>query len=220
MKSQLLATTVVAVLWAGLPASSQQAPTPPSPASPGGPAAPVIPAYRVELVIFRMATVIGGAENWSLETGKANVGGDEGGSGGNALGRLTGVLPAAQFQLTPIENRLRGTGVYVPVAHLAWTQTASAWGAHAGLPIDQLGLDVPGLTGTVSLERGQYLHLGLNLAYAMPNPPSGLGASPGTTFALNENRRVKFYERNYYDHPAFGVIALVTPAQGSRPPGR
>jgi hypothetical protein len=26
---------------------------------------------------------------------------------------------------------------------------------------------------------------------------------------------VKFFERNYYDHPAFGVIALVTPANRS-----
>ena len=31
---------------------------------------------------------------------------------------------------------------------------------------------------------------------------------------------VRFYERSYFDHPAFGVIALVTPAQGARAPGR
>jgi hypothetical protein len=31
---------------------------------------------------------------------------------------------------------------------------------------------------------------------------------------------VRFYERSYFDHPAFGVIALVAPAQGARPPGR
>jgi hypothetical protein len=54
----------------------------------------------------------------------------------------------------------------------------------------------------------------------MESPPDGLGAAPGTAFALNESRRVRFYERNYYDHPAFGVIALVTPAQGPRAPGR
>jgi hypothetical protein len=47
-----------------------------------------------------------------------------------------------------------------------------------------------------------------------------MGAGPGTTFTLSETRRIKFYERNYYDHPAFGVITLVTPAQGSRPAGR
>jgi hypothetical protein len=54
----------------------------------------------------------------------------------------------------------------------------------------------------------------------MPNPPPGLGAAPGTPFTMNESRRVKFYERNYFDHPAFGVIALITPERGPRPPGR
>ena len=29
---------------------------------------------------------------------------------------------------------------------------------------------------------------------------------------MSESRRIKRYERNYFDHPAFGVIALVTPA--------
>jgi hypothetical protein len=108
----------------------------------------------------------------------------------------------------------------VPVAHVAWAQTASAWGTKAGFPLQKLGVDVPGLNGTVYLERGQYLHLGMALSYALSSPPAGLGAGPGTAFTLNENRRVKFYERNYYDHPAFGVIALVTPAQGARPAGR
>jgi hypothetical protein len=28
---------------------------------------------------------------------------------------------------------------------------------------------------------------------------------------MNEIRRVKFNERQYFDHPAFGVIALVSP---------
>jgi hypothetical protein len=32
---------------------------------------------------------------------------------------------------------------------------------------------------------------------------------------LNESRRVKWDKLNYYDHPAFGVIALVTPANRS-----
>jgi hypothetical protein len=58
------------------------------------------------------------------------------------------------------------------------------------------------------------------LTYAMSAPPTGLGAAPDTPFVINESRRVRFYERNYYDHPAFGVIALVSPAQGARPPGR
>jgi hypothetical protein len=72
----------------------------------------------------------------------------------------------------------------------------------------------------VFLERGLYLHLGMTLTYANPSPPQGLGAASGTTFIMNQSRRIRFYERNYFDHPAFGVIALVSPAQGARPPGR
>jgi hypothetical protein len=72
----------------------------------------------------------------------------------------------------------------------------------------------------VFLERGQWLHLGMALTYVMSSPPQGLGAAADTPFIINESRRVRFYERNYFDHPAFGVIALVSPAQGSRPPGR
>jgi len=182
---------------------------------------PALSTYTVELVLFRAATALGGAENWSAEgaAGPATRGEDNA-STGPQFAQLIGTLPESQFQLTDVANKLRSTGVYVPVAHVAWTQTASAWGKHVGFPVDKLGLNVEGLTGTVSLERGQFLHLGLALSYAMPNPPAGVGAAPGTPFTLNENRRVKFYERNYYDHPAFGVIALVTPSRDARPAGR
>ena len=198
-----LATLLIGL--AALPAGAQQ------PAS----------TYNIELVIFRTTTAQGGGENWSAEAGAhALSSGEESASRGNQMGRFVSALPASQYQLNDIKNKLRSTGVYVPVAHVAWSQTASAWGTRAGLPIQKLGLNIEGLSGTVSLERGQYLHLGMALTYAMPNPPAGIGAAPGTLFTLNESRRVRFYERNYYDHPAFGVIALVTPVQGARPAGR
>jgi hypothetical protein len=129
-------------------------------------------------------------------------------------------LPSSAWQLTELENRLRASGTYVPIAHAAWSQTASAWGTRAGFSLDKLGISVAGLSGNVFLERGQFLHLGLSLTYAIAQPATRLGAGPDTAFTLNESRRVRFYERNYFDHPAFGVIALVTPAQGARPPGR
>ena len=56
-----------------------------------------------------------------------------------------------------------------------------------------------------------------------PAPPTPAGDAAGdgrAAYDLTEIRRVKFYDKNYYDHPAFGVIALVTPANGGRAPGR
>lgn len=201
MRLRLLAL----LLLTALPVSSQDATT---------------PGYQIEMIVFRATSAQGGGENWSGEGTANNTIGEESASGSSQVGHFISVLASSQFQLNDLEAKLRASGAYVPVAHVAWSQTASAWGTRAGFPLQKLGVDVPGLNGTVYLERGQYLHLGMALTYAIASPPAGLGAGPGTAFTLNENRRVKFYERNYYDHPAFGVIALVTPAQGARPAGR
>jgi Peptidoglycan-binding protein, CsiV len=202
-----LCFTMLAALACEMPAVSQES-------------APS-PAYNIEIIVFRATSAQGGAENWSAEAGAGNsVAGDEASSGSSQVGHFVAVIPSTAYQLTDIENKLRSSGAFVPVAHAAWSQTASAWGTRAGFPLQKLGVETPGLSGTVFLERGQYLHLGMTLTYADPSPPAGLGAAPGTAFTINQSRRIRFYERNYYDHPAFGVIALVSPAQGARPPGR
>jgi hypothetical protein len=210
MKPCLRALAALLILAAGLPGSAQQ------------PAAPTVPAYNIELVIFRATSALGGAENWAAESGAKSFSNDSsadeaGTNTDQQVGRFIQMLPESQYQLTDIEKRLRASAGYAPIAHVAWSQTASAWGSRAGFPLQRLGIDVPELTGTVVLELGQYLHLGMTLAYTPANPPAGLGAAPGTTFTLNDGRRVRFNERTYFDHPAFGVIALVTPVAGTRP---
>ncbi|HEY6922273.1 MAG TPA: CsiV family protein [Steroidobacteraceae bacterium] len=201
-----LCLTMVGALAGALPAISQE---------------PASPAYNIELVIFRATSAQGVAEDWSVEAATSNsIAGDEASSGSSQVGRFVGMIASSAYQLTEIETKLRASGAYVPVAHVAWSQTASSWGTRAGFTLQKLGVEAQGLSGTVFLERGQYLHLGMSLTYADPAPPQGLGAASGTTFIINQSRRIRFYERNYYDHPAFGVIALVSPAQGARAPGR
>lgn len=203
----------------GAAASPVAASTAASPAAPaqtyGG------PAYDVEIVIFRNRAPVGQAENWAAETtAGATVAGGEASSGSGSVGKLLTVLPSSDYRLTAIASRLRTSGTYEPVAHAAWVQTASDWGTHTGFSLESLGINVPGLSGVIFLERGEFLHLGMALNYTMQDPPTGLNAPAGTTFVMNETRRIRFYQRNYYDHPAFGAIALVTPARGPRPPGR
>ena len=210
LRCLLVAATAALSCSAALPGQAQEAPA----------AAPAT-VYNIELIVFRNNGTQGGAESWGTQGASArNIAGDESPTGTTQVGRFVGVLPSSSYQLTDLENRMRASGAYVPVAHVAWSQTASSWGTRAGFPLQRLGVDVEGLTGTVFLEHGQYLHLGMTLNYAMAAPPPGLGAAPGTPFNINESRRVKFYDRNYFDHPAYGVIALVTPAQGAKPPGR
>jgi len=217
MSSMRRAPLCLAVLLlaaaAGVPRQPQAAEESVAPANGG-------PVYNVEIIVFRATTALGGAENWSAEAADRSIAGDESASPSLQVGHFVAALPPTAWQLGELESRLRASGAYVPVAHAAWSQTASSWGTRAGFAVQRLGLDVPGLSGSVFLERGQFLHLGMTLTYAMPTPPAGLGAAADTPFTINESRRVRFYERNYFDHPAFGVIALVTPAQGTRPPGR
>lgn len=213
MKLAALGLAVLVTLFPWLPVASQEPP-----------AAPV-PAYNIELIIFRATSALGAPENWADEASARNFSSDsnagESEAGGSTqVGRFLTALPESQFQLTDIEKRLRASAGYAPLAHVAWSQTASAWGTRAGFALQRLGIDVPGMTGTVVLERGQFLHLGMTLAYAPATSPAGLSAAPGTTFTLNAGRRVRFNERTYFDHPAFGVIALVTPVAGTRPARR
>jgi hypothetical protein len=205
---RILTLTALLTVAGWLPAGAQEAPSE--------------PAYNIELIIFRTSGSSTTPENWAAESAAADasVAGDEAASGPKETARFLTTLPAASYQLGEIESKLRSSGGFVPVAHVAWSQTASSWGSHGGFPVQRLGVNVPGLSGNIVLERGQFLHLGMSLSYAIPNPPAALAAPQGTAFTINENRRIKFYDRNYFDHPAFGVIALVSPAQGKRPPGR
>jgi hypothetical protein len=176
------------------------------------PAASEGPVYTVELVVFR-ALSAGASEDWTV-TPPAPPRGDSGDSASGAaiVGRLVSSTAPAQLQLNDLKSRLAASGTYQPLAHAGWSQTASSWGSRAGFALTRLGVNAQGLTGSIYLERGSYLHLGVALRYA--------SGAQSATFALHELRRVRFYERNYYDHPAFGAIALVTPAQGARAPGR
>jgi hypothetical protein len=168
--------------------------------------------YTVELVVFRNMSGSGGPEDWSA---KAVARGPESPEQPVVTGRFVQSIPAAQFQLNDLATKLQNTTNYQPIAHFAWQQTASTWGSRAGFTVAKLAGSVPGLSGIIYLERGSYLHLGMSLNYQTSNPPAALAAAPGTVFNLTESHRVRFRTLSYFDHPAFGVIALVTPANAS-----
>lgn len=194
------------------PAAAEPHPVAPAPAAATGPA-----GYDVELVIFRIAGSQGSPEDWTAAAALAPPvpgASDDTGGGTDAStnGRFIRNLDSGELLLNDVATRLKASGAYPLVAHVGWVQNASPWGRKASMSLQQLGIDVPGLAGSVTLERGEFLHLGLALDLAVANPPAGLSAPSGTVFTLHDNHRVKLNERNYYDSPAFGVIALVTPA--------
>ncbi|HTW37089.1 MAG TPA: CsiV family protein [Steroidobacteraceae bacterium] len=220
-------TRSAAVPGTAVPGASSSSSAPPATragAAPSSAATPEsAPVYRIELVVFRALSALGAPENWNAEAsaaGPVSAPHDTDSAAAAAQApqtrALVRLLPASEFELDGIVARLRSSGRFVPVAHAAWWQSASPWGRPTEIPVQDLGLAAQGLTGTLSLQRGEFLHLELALDYAIDNPPAALGAAPGTVFSLHQMQRVRFNQRSYFDHPAFGVIALVTPAQGPR----
>ncbi len=163
------------------------------------PAAPASTgAYQVELLVFRANSPPAGED---LSTPAEGRGFTAPGPGDSPPPDLLRSLDASQMQLGSMASKLRASGEWTVLAHAAWVQTATDWPHHAGLRLEQLGINAAGLQGTVYLEHGQYLHLGFDLQ---------LGSAP--PWSLRELRKIRFNEKNYFDHPGFGVIAIVSPA--------
>ncbi len=183
----LLAGLSPVVTAAGAPAAAPAA----APVPPGE------PLYDVEMVVFR-ASALGAAEDWNVLPPGRGFGTNSGRSAQPP--DVVRVLPSSAYVLDGVVRRLRTSGAWSPIAHAAWVQTAPPWGSHLGVPLSALGVSVPGLSGNVYLERAPlYMHLGFDLS---------LQGRTGT-YTIDEMRNVRQNEKEYFDHPAFGIIAVV-----------
>jgi hypothetical protein len=157
------------------------------------------PYYGVEIIVFR-ASSPGADEDWNAAVPGRGFGNTS--TRGGAVPAIVKLLGASDYHMTGLESALKSSGAWRPIAHAAWIQTAANWGTHTGFALSDLGLNVPGLSGTVYVERGTYIHLGFEVKYQ-----SGADA----TYTINEMRAVKYNEKQYFDHPAFGILALISP---------
>jgi hypothetical protein len=187
-----LALLLCSLLLASAPPSwAQPAPAPS--------VAPGTPLYSVEIIVFRASTV-GAAEDWNAKPAPRGFGAAAPHEGPPA--QVLRVLGASDYHLGNLESGLRTSGSWLPVAHAAWVQSASNWGSNGGIALADVGIDVPGLSGTVFLERAPiYLHLGFEVTLS----------AEGNNYAIDEMRSVRYNNALYFDHPAFGIIAVVSP---------
>jgi hypothetical protein len=118
-------------------------------------------------------------------------------------------LPAAKMKLTAIEDTMRRSRSYQPVAHVGWTQPGYARNAAKYLSVNTLVPATAGLQGQIALTRGRYLHLTLDLVM------DGAATGEGSRYVLRQTRRMRSNERHYIDSPKFGVIAVITPTGSS-----
>ncbi|MFC4312137.1 CsiV family protein [Steroidobacter flavus] len=180
---------------------------------------PALQSYDVELLIFRNLNARDTPESWGVEAAADSaqqiaIPDDE---TEPAVPPTTAVapvasfpsLPAAKMKLTAIEEQMRRSRGYQPVAHVGWTQPGYARNAAKYLAVSTLVPATSGLQGQIALTRGRYLHLTLDLVM------DGTATGEGSRYVLRQTRRMRSNERHYIDSPKFGVIAVITPSTGS-----
>ncbi len=150
-------------------------------------AAPALPQasgnYVVEIVVFRNGE---NAAALGESASRSRITGDD----------LAATIVGSR-KLGGSVTRLNNRNLRV-LGHVAWKQAPSGWKSRRGVSTSQLGL--AGMSGKVILERGEFLHLGLDMVVE----------DGGRRYHLDEVRQVKLDEIQYFDHPAIGVIAIVS----------
>lgn len=174
-----------------------------------------IQSYDVELVIFRNLGERETPESWGVEAADSDQQLDIPDDESEPVTPLTvaappvasyPALPAAKMKLTAIEETLRRSRAYQPLAHIGWTQPGYARNEVRYLPVSSLVPASSGLQGQIALSRGRYLHLTLDLVL------DGSATGDGSSYVLRQTRRMRSNERHYIDSPKFGVIAIITPS--------
>jgi len=143
-------------------------------------------------------------------------------------------LTNEQLQLGDVIERLTLLDAYEPLVHQAWVQAANPADTTIPINIDSTANGDYAVTGTIRLYKERYAHLAidLNLRQALPDdeksaaesndwpvfgdvfPPAEsepvpLQIADGPTYQLQESRRIRGSNAQYFDHPQFGVIARI-----------
>jgi hypothetical protein len=136
-----------------------------------------------------------------------------------------------------IYRKLEQLDAYQPILHVAWTQTTPPKELSPAVRLRALGNAPPGLDGSVTLYRGRYLHLVVDLAldaagnagqqnmtatdrliaygdertrdYDDSGEPDLMRGQP-VRYRIFEDRIMKPGDLRYFDHPRFGIVARVT----------
>lgn len=120
-----------------------------------------------------------------------------------------------QQQLHGMVTRLDKQSSYTPIVHGGWIQPLEEKSPLQAIQIVQQAGAIQ-LEGTLTFHRGRYLHLDVDLQLTEMMPAtsndsylSSVALQPATIYRLKETRRIKTSDTHYFDHPRFGVIAIV-----------
>jgi hypothetical protein len=171
--------------------------------------------YEIELLVFRNLIESDGGEAWAADYSEWVEGSPDVVQSAEAGTPAVTWLNAAHHRLAAHENTLRRSANYRPIAYLAWRQPVYDRDQARALVLPS-ATDASGdayVDGSVKVAVERYLHLYLDLQLHLPvhsQEPEAMGHEI-PEFRLTESRRMRSKEIHYFDHPRFGVIALITP---------
>ncbi len=148
------------------------------------------PEFDVEIIVFR---------HLNPDDSELQVEREEEDSTEIRRRRFASLAPD-QLRLGTINQELLGSRDWSPVLHYGWRQPVAGRDDAAVVSVagNRRGAYASG-TVRVSLERFLRLELDLEM-----DPGSG------TSYRLEQARRMRSGEVHYFDHPQFGVIALIS----------
>jgi len=176
--------------------------------------------YEIELLIFRNLVEADGGEVWPVDYSdwfeEESLDNMDNGEQPDPPSRATVTwLPKSQFRLTAQRNALARSAPYRPIAHFAWRQavTDRQRAKPLEVPAGNRNPERAYVDGLVRVSVERYLHLDLNLRLHLPaTTTEAISLEYGVPeIRLRQKRRMRSNELHYFDHPRFGVIALITP---------
>ena len=149
------------------------------------------------------------------------IDGDEPAPATSRAGSTFRVLRSDELELRGALQRLQRDADYTPLAHGGWVQ--ATYPPEQAVPVDISLLGTVNPVGTVTLHLSRFLHVTVDLVYRAPPEPPSIQAAQAADGVLNEltlplryalriQRRVRSGEVHYLDHPAIGLLVVVTPA--------
>jgi hypothetical protein len=167
-------------------------------------------SYDVEIVIFSYRHPGDSGEQWPASLPTATE------PDGIYSSDQTRELPVGAYRLNGISNGLRQSSAYDVLFHKAWRQPAYNSANAVGYSVHTAAANGRNsVEGSVRLIRERFLHLDADLLMVSGDSRSTVIDinTPYTTpqFELREKRRIKSNVVHYFDHPHFGMIAMVTP---------
>lgn len=177
--------------------------------------------YVAEIIIFEPISTQGWLdEYWPLLPAKLDVHDKDTILGSSTSNRH--LLGEGQLSLKETVRRLTSTGEYRVLAHTAWSQPTEERGSAKNTQLPE-GMSATGLPlqAKIKLYKQKFEHVDIEVQlerqipktllaeFAQKRKLSLFDVGESWRFRLQESRKIKPGELQYFDHPMFGVLLMV-----------